>query len=165
MMLFATLDDVRQTAMHFLAQETQHTADLLQRDMPATKFFDDEDFDQICGRVDTVAALALGHDDALFIPPLQLARGDACEIKDIACAEAVCQHRRPVTSKHFCCEMFDAIFHPAVAGVNPSLVFSSNLSYSTGNCGHSHDCLSHGFCDPLDLISFQIGMHRQTQNP
>src|SRR5271170_44106 len=97
-MFLPALDNVRQAAVHFPAQEAQNAAHLLQRYMFAAKFFDDEDFDQIGRRIDAVAALALWDNNALFIPPLQLARGDAGQFKNIAGGEAVSQHRRPITS-------------------------------------------------------------------
>src|SRR5579862_954495 len=122
--------------MYFFAEEAQHTAYLLQRNMPTAKLFDDENFDQVSGRIDAVAAVSPRHNDALFIPPLQLARCDASQVENIAGGEAVCQHKAADDLKHFGREMFDAILNPAMPGVNASVVSFRELSYSLGNRGH-----------------------------
>ena len=96
--LLVTLHDVGEAAVHLFTQEAEDAAHLLQRDVFTAKLFDDEDFNQVGGRVNAVATFALGHDNALFIPPLQLARGDASQFQNISGGEAVCQHRRPITS-------------------------------------------------------------------
>src|ERR1700744_1214085 len=92
MMFLPPQYQIGQPRVHFLAEKAKNPPDLLQRNTSAAKLFNDEDFHHVSRGIDTVSAFSLGHNYALFIPPLQLAGSNAGQLQNIVRAEAVFQH-------------------------------------------------------------------------
>src|SRR6266850_3150051 len=75
--LFLGVDGLHQPLAELALQEPQHLAHALQGKALAAKLPDNRDLRQIIERVQPPPAGACGRDDALLIPPLQLAARDA----------------------------------------------------------------------------------------
>jgi hypothetical protein len=75
-------DDIGETFAEFAVQETHDLSYPLQREAFAAELADNDNFGEILHGVEAAMALAPGLDHATFVPPLELAGGDAGEGDD-----------------------------------------------------------------------------------
>ena len=87
MKLVRATDQVGKARVQLGAEEAQNSSDLDQRDSSAAQLFDDKNIDQIGGGVQAVAPLARWNHDATLVPPLELTRGSAGQLHNLARAE------------------------------------------------------------------------------
>ena len=103
--LRATVDDFGQTFAAFAIQEPDDLAHALQRKSLAAELADDGDLGELVHRVEPAMAFALRAHNSAFVPPLQLARGDAVSAMTSRDVKRSCIQPQECL-KQFRCKMF-----------------------------------------------------------
>src|ERR1700722_412245 len=85
--------DLLQTLANLTVKESHDLADALEGESLAPEFADHRHFGEVIHGIETAMALALRLDHAAFVPPLELARGDAGQRNHLLRCEAALHGR------------------------------------------------------------------------
>src|ERR1700720_3072206 len=99
------VDEFGQAFAEFPVEETDDLAHALQRKPLAAELADHDDLGELVHRIEAAMPLMLRSNDAAFVPPLELAGGDAGQRDDFPRCEAIL-HSSSKCLKQFRCKMF-----------------------------------------------------------